>query len=121
MKSGTNYGPMSEYDKELLSEDTTEFRLPYMQLSYYNSLSKTVTVIDAYDVYIEFLNDDWNQINEFVIVKFLKNLSIGHLYVKDDEHTMKAIKDTINDNNIDNHSFVAIKTNVKLMDSLRLK
>ena len=121
IQSDTNSEVISEYGKELQCQDTTEIRLPYVWLTYYNSLNKTVTVIDAYKVHLEFLNDDWHQINEFVIVKHLKCLDIGHLNVKNDESTTKAIKDTINDCNLDEKSFVAIKTKFKLMNSLRSK
>ena len=121
MKSDTNSEVISEYDEDLQRKDTTTIRLPYMQLTYYNSLDKTVTVIDAYNATIEFLNDDWNQVNEFVIAKNLKSLEIGHFNVKDDESTSKAIKDIINNSDINSQSFVAIKINIKLMNSLRSK
>ena len=120
-KPDANSEVISEYDEDLQRKDTTTIRLPYIQLTYYNSLDKTVTVIDAYNATIEFLNDDWNQVNEFVIAKNLKYLKISHFNVKDDESTPKAIKDIINGSDLNSQSFVAIKINIKLMNSLRSK
>ena len=120
-KPDANSEVISEYDEDLQRKDTTTIRLPYIQLTYYNSLDKTVTVIDAYNATIEFLNDDWNQVNEFVIAKNLKCSEIGHFNIKDNESTSKAIKDIINGSNLNSQSFVAIKINIKLMNSLRSK
>ena len=92
-----------------------------MQKSYYNSTSKTVKVIEAYDVGLKFLNDDWTQINEFVIVTHLKFLDIAHLKENKDKAVTKAIKDLINNYNLENQSFIAIKTNAMLLNSLRSK
>ena len=112
---------MSKYDEELQGYDITKFKLPYMQLSYYNSTNKTVKIIEVYDVGLKFLNDDWTQINEYVIVKHLKFFDIAHLNVKEDKTTTKTIQDLVNAHNLDTQSFVAIKTNIKLLNSLRSK
>ena len=111
----------SKYNEELQSYDKTLFRLPFMKLLYFNKTNKTVTVIEAYEVYLGFLNSQWNQIGEFIIVKCLKFLNVGYLYTVQDDTAVKAMKDIINDYNLDEESFVAIKTNVKLMNSLRSK
>ena len=116
-----NFELFKSIDEELRSLGITRFKLPNMQLSYYNSTSKTVTIIDAYNIHLQFLNNDWNQINGFVFVKNLKFLDIGCLHVKEDGKTIKAIKDTINNCNLNDQSFLAIKTKIKIMNSLRSK
>ena len=119
MESSSNSNTDSKYDEEMQRNDITKFRLPHIQLSYYNSTSKTVTVIEAYDVNLKFSNNDWNQINEFVIVSNLKYFEIGHFKVAVDKDFTKAIKDMINSKKLDNQSFIAFKTNAKLIHSLR--
>ena len=72
-----------------------------------------------FNIRVKFLNNNWSQINEFVIIKNIALLKVAHLTAKEDKNITKAIKDLIDSEKLENQSFIAIKTKAKLMKSLK--
>ena len=72
-----------------------------------------------FNIRVKFLNNNWSQINEFVIIKSIALLKVAHLTVKEDKSIITLIKDLIDSEKLENQSFIAIKTKAKLMKSLK--
>ena len=72
-----------------------------------------------FNIRVKSLNNNWSQINEFVIIKSIALLKVAHLTVKEDKNITKAIKDLIDSEKLENQSFIAFKTKAKLMKSLK--
>ena len=72
-----------------------------------------------FNIRVKFLNNNWSQINGFVIIKSIALLKVAHLTVKEDKSIITLIKDLIDSEKLENQSFIAIKTKAKLMKSLK--
>ena len=69
---------------------------------------------------IEISNNDWYQAGKYLIVKQIQQFKAHQITIVEDEDTMKAIKQIIEDENV-YESFIALETNHQVENSILSK
>ena len=120
IKSYDDYKIPEEYKETISEYDFTVIQFPLLKIWYFNKQDKQITVMEVHKVYIEVMNDDWTQSGKYLITENLNHFLAHHVWIVNDEEIEKAVKQIISCNNL-TESFLAIKINQKLHNSLKSK
>ena len=71
-------------------------------------------------IIIKIRNDNWYQVGKHLIIKQMSNFKAHQISIIEDEDTVKAMKQIIEDD-MTNESFIALETSVKLENSVLSK